>query len=142
MKIRFGLLILITMLTTSCTSTEYVMNTNKELTPAAEASVLVAEDIRNKDNLTLTLRINHLAQPSEIDEKASTYVAWIIPKEAKYDPINIGALDLQENLSGLLETTVAFKEFDIFVTPERVPTATFPTGPKVFKSHVKEDPSS
>jgi hypothetical protein len=93
--------------------------------PAAEGTTSFSKE-RN-GNTKIVLSVKHLADPSKLTPPASHYVAWI-QRDKSAPPQNIGALKVDKNLAGKLETETALRSFDLFVTAEGAPDAMKPTG--------------
>ncbi|MBI3549272.1 MAG: hypothetical protein HY078_09550 [Elusimicrobia bacterium] len=95
------------------------------LIPAAEAKVKF-ERTRN-DNTEINLRVKHLAEPEKLTPPAHTYVAWMrSSKDAA--PQNIGALVVDKNLTGELQSLTPMHSFELFVTAEASGQVQQPTG--------------
>jgi hypothetical protein len=75
-----------------------------------------------------------LAAPSKLADDASVYVVWIRP--AKGEVQNVGALDVDKDLVGRLETTTPHKAFTVTVTPDPSARMAAPTHKAVFTSDV------
>lgn len=102
--------------------------------PAARGSVQTS--MNDSGNTNLRVEVQHLAQPSEIEDGAQSYVVWVEPLEGGGEPQNVGALVVGPDLSGSLETITPLKQFDVYITPEENSTASRPTGPKVLETTV------
>ena len=69
------------------------------------------------DNTRITLTVKHLPQPEKLTPPASQYVVWT--RAAKYETAqNIGALVVDKNLNGKLETETPLHTFELFITAE------------------------
>ena len=101
--------------------------------PASEATVKATEG--DNGNTRLTIRVKHLAQPSKVAADATVYVVWIQPSNAK--PQNVGALSLNDNLEGHLDTMTPHRRFLMIVTPEPSALVGHPTHEPVFTSKVE-----
>jgi|CXWL01.1.fsa_nt_gi hypothetical protein len=83
--------------------------------PAAEGSLECGK--ADNDNTRIKLKVKHLASPERLVPPASTYVVWT--RTGKSDaPQNIGALTVDGELTGRLETVTAQRSFEVFITPE------------------------
>jgi hypothetical protein len=82
--------------------------------PASEGTIKVTEDING--NAKLMIRVKHMATPSKVRSDATVFVVWIQPPNAPKQ--NVGALIVDENLEGRLETVTPFRRFQVTVTPE------------------------
>ena len=107
------------------------MTTSAE-SPAGEGTVEATKG--DNDNTKLDVRVKHLAPPSRLADDASVYVVWIQP--AKGEVQNVGALAIDEDLVGRLETTTPHKAFRVTVTPEPSARMAAPTHKAVFTSDV------
>jgi hypothetical protein len=101
--------------------------------PAAEGTV---EATRGENgNTKLDLRVKHLAAPSKLADDASVYVVWVQPSKGVVQ--NIGALEVNEDLVGRLQTTTPHAAFTLTVTPEPSARMAAPTHEPVFRAEVK-----
>ncbi len=105
---------------------------------ASEANITgegtVQATLGDNGNTTLQVRVKHLAQPSRVAEDASTYVVWIQPHNA--DIQNVGALRIDDDLIGKLDTKTPHRAFLLTVTPEPNGLMAHPTHKAVFSSDV------
>lgn len=85
-------------------------------------------------NTDLEVRVKHLAAPSKLAPDATVYVVWIKPRNAPIQ--NVGALEVDSDLTGKLDTTTPQRAFTLSVTPEANPRATAPTHQAVFTTEV------
>lgn len=101
--------------------------------PAAEGTVKFGK-ARN-DNTRIDLTVKHLADPAKLTPPANNYVVWLRPdKDAPAQ--NIGALIVDKNLTGKLDTVTALRRFDLFITAEGSGQVQEPTGqPLLWTSH-------
>lgn len=93
--------------------------------PAAEGSVKFGKAAN--DNTSIDLEVKHLADPEKLTPSAQVYVVWIRP-EAGAPAQNIGALIVDKNLTGRLQTVTALHGFELFVTAESSRVPGQPTG--------------
>lgn len=129
-------LALLSLILAACGSKSIKM-TNIEKVPAAEATLTTDE--ADDGMVEYEFDVKHLAPADKISEDASSYVAWIQPLgAASASPQNIGALNLEDDLSARLEGKTPFKNFNFFVTAEPTMVATAPSGEKIFESQVNE----
>jgi hypothetical protein len=89
----------------------------------------------DNDNTKIDLSVKHLAQPTKISPDANTFVVWVRP-EAGAPAQNIGALNVDKNLTGKLQSVTPLKDFDLFVTAENSPVAESPSGESLLWSTV------
>jgi hypothetical protein len=109
----------------------WTMNSTDRI-PSAVGKVKVAEE--KGGNTKVKVEVSHLAQPSSISDDASTYVVWLKPEAGP--PQNVGVLAVNKDLKGSLETTTAFKDFQVLVTAERDPNVTSPSGQPVLNPQI------
>lgn len=102
--------------------------------PAVQASVAVEPQ---GPNTSLTLQAEHLAPPQNVDAGADAFVAWVRPLDRKGEPVNVGALRLNENLEASLDTVTPFEKFELFVTAEPSGNAVVPLGPRILWSTIR-----
>lgn len=89
------------------------------------------------DNTQLEVSVRHLAAPEKVAADASVYVVWIKPRNAPIQ--NIGALEVDDDLTGELKTTTPHVAFTLTVTPEPSSRMTEPSHAAVFTAHVDRD---
>jgi len=116
-----------------CASTKPMQSSTA--VPAAQGSVEATED--DNGNTALSVRVKHLAQPSMIAPEAQVYVVWIQPRNGAKQ--SVGALTLDDELEGALDTTTPHKQFTVFVTPEPSNGVAAPTNNPVFTASVDRD---
>lgn len=126
MKIEKSLLatlLLAAMFASGCAGTEK-LSASSDL-PAAEGTVRCAK--ADNDNTSIDLKVKHLASPDRLTPAAAVYVVWTkADKDAP--PRNIGALVVDESLTGRLQTITPLRRFELFVTGEATGQATSPSG--------------
>lgn len=101
-------------------------------TPASEGTVEAVE--ADNGNTRVTVRVKHLAPASRLHMEATVYVVWIQPRNGT--PQNVGAMDLDSNLEGTLQTVTPHRAFQLFVTPEPAGVVERPTREPVFTTDV------
>ena len=101
-------------------------NTSGEGTVQAKAA--------DNGNTALEVRVKHLSSPSKVADDASVYVVWIKPRNGELQ--NVGALEVDADLVGKLDTTTPHKAFTVTVTPEPSARMAAPTHKAVFTSDV------
>lgn len=107
------------------------MTTSAE-SPAAEGTVEATK--APNDNTKIEVRVKHLAAPSKLADDASVYVVWI--QASKGEVQNVGALEVDKDLVGKLDTTTPHKSFTLTVTPEPSARMGAPTHKPVFRAEV------
>jgi hypothetical protein len=103
--------------------------------PASEGTVQVL--VGANDNRKVSIRVKHLAQPSKMAPDATVYIVWFKPEGS--DPQNVGALVLNDDLEGKLETVTPHHRFQISVTPEPNARAMQPSHEPVFTYSVESN---
>lgn len=101
-------------------------NTSGEGTVQAKAG--------SNGNTEMEVRVKHLSSPSKVAADASVYVVWIQPRNAEIQ--NVGALEVDDDLVGKLNTTTPHRAFTVTVTPEPSARMASPTHKAVFTSEV------
>ncbi len=101
--------------------------------PASEGTVKAT--VGDNGNTKVSIRVKHLAPPSKIASDAVVYVVWLQPRNAAKQ--NIGALVLNDNLEGSLDTMTPHNRFMITVTPEPGGKVAEPTHEPVFTADVE-----
>lgn len=94
--------------------------------PAASGAIEVV-DAGNGNN-SLHVAVAHMAPADRIAAGATTYVVWVRPLAADGRPQNVGAIKVDQNLQGALDTLTPLKHFEVFVTPEPSPSVQKPGG--------------
>lgn len=100
--------------------------------PASEGTVNATEG--DNGNTNLEIRVKHLAHPSQMASDATVYVVWVQPRNTSRQ--NVGALVLNDNLEGSLNTVTPHSEFTLSVTPEPSGQVEVPTHQAVFTAEV------
>ena len=120
------------MLLVACGTTKLAMDRSDNV-PAAQGQVKVKEKDGNR---MVELKVDHLAPANRIDQNAQQYVVWVKPLEREGAAMNVGALALDDDLKGSLNTVTPFEKFEIFVTAEPSREAVNPTGQRVLWQRV------
>ena len=102
--------------------------------PASQGTVKAT--VGENDNTKVSIRVKHLAPPSKIAPDATVYVVWLQARNAARQ--NIGALMLNNNLEGSLDTVTPHRRFLITVTPEPGGRVSEPTHEPVFTADVEQ----
>ncbi|MFN7957088.1 MAG: anti-sigma factor [Holophagaceae bacterium] len=103
--------------------------------PAGQGTVKVTSG--DNGNSNVSIRVKHLAPPSKIAADSTVYVVWFRPVDG--DSQNVGALILNSDLEGSLDTLTPHRRFRITVTPEPNGQAASPTNEPVFTYHVESN---
>jgi len=96
--------------------------------PAAQGTVKAA--LGDNGNTNVSIQVKHLAPPSKVASDATVYVVWIRAVDASDQ--NVGALKLNSNLEGSLETVTSHRSFRVSITPEQRSEVDKPTHEPVF----------
>lgn len=118
-----------------CTSGPQAMRVNRT-NPAAYGEVEAREETNG--NTKITLKAEHLARPEAVTPAASTYVVWAQDLGGASGAQNLGALEVDDNLKAKFEAITPLKRFDLFITPEPVTTAQFPTGDRALWTTISQ----
>lgn len=114
--------------------------TKSELKPAAHAEAAKASikaDEGDNGNTNVKVEVEHLAPPDKVAQDASVYVVWARPLVGDPQPQNLGALKIDDDRKGKLETVTALKSFDVLVTPESSSQITRPAHDPVLTGKVE-----
>jgi len=115
-----------------CSSTWHL--TSSSLAPAATGKVVITAGPNNNTRLAISVR--HLAPPQKMSQSGTTYVVWARGAGVTDRPQNLGALKLDSDLSGQLETVTPLREFDLTITVENTHVADSPTSNSVLSGHI------
>ncbi|MBL9036869.1 MAG: hypothetical protein JNG84_00010 [Archangium sp.] len=85
-------------------------------------------------NTAVQVAVMRLAAPARIAPDASVYVVWVVPQNG--EPQNVGALRVNSNLEGTLDTVTPHRAFRLLVTPEPSATGDKPTHDPVFTADI------
>ncbi len=114
-----------------CAGSAYeLLPTSRE--PAAQGHLKTKET--SNGNVHIDLEVQHLAPAPKLSDGATTYVVWVRPAGGDGKPINVGALKVDKDLEGELETVTSFTRFTLFVTAEADAQVTVPSGVDVLSS--------
>jgi hypothetical protein len=101
--------------------------------PAAQGTVKTS--VADNGNTALSVRVKHLAPPSKMGSDATVYVVWLQPGDAAIQ--NMGAMTLNDDLEGRLDTVTPHQRFTLSVTPEPGAQGAQPTHEAVFTTSVE-----
>jgi hypothetical protein len=102
--------------------------------PAAEGTVEAKRG--PNQNTAVSVEVRHLAKPQRIESGATTYVVWARPLQYG-DVQNLGALKIDDELKGKLETVTPLQSFQLFITAEPAPTVSSPSGEPLLTANVR-----
>lgn len=101
--------------------------------PAAEGTVMTS--MTKNNNTAVDVRVKHLAPPNKVEPGATTYVVWARP-EGTGEVLNLGALKVDDNLTGQLKTVTPYTGFELFITAEPTAQASSPQGDELLSAVV------
>lgn len=104
-------------------------------TPAAKANIDAREG--ENGNTKLEVEVEHLAPPASVAQDASVYVVWAKPHAGDPTAQNLGALQVDSDRKGKLDTVTPLRSFDVLVTPESSSQVTRPTHDPVLTGKVE-----
>jgi hypothetical protein len=104
------------------------------LTPGATGTVDVNAD-KSGGNTEVTIKVDHLARPTQLTPPANEYVVWIDAEGGA--PQNQGVLQVGDNEKGDLKMTTTSSKFRILVTAESDAHPKTPSNRIVLKSEVR-----
>jgi hypothetical protein len=107
--------------------------TRKSALTGSEGTVRVRAG--NNGNTRLKVRVKHLPHASELESDATVYVVWTRSQDGT--KTNVGALTLNDNLEGTLETVTPHRWFQVTLTPEPTGQVTQPTHDAVLTADVE-----
>ncbi len=105
--------------------------------PSAAAQGKVHVTDAGSGNAHVVVEIHHVPSAAKTAPGATTYVVWAHPVGGK--PMNLGALKVNDDLTGELRTLTPMKHFDLFITAESTPEASAPTSVPVLSARVDRD---
>lgn len=103
-------------------------------TTAAQGQVTATAGPNN--NTRLEVRVKHLASPQKVTPGATVYVVWVRGVNESDLPQNVGALRLDNDLRGELQTTTPLRAFDLLITAEASPTVDKPVSDSVLTGRI------
>ncbi len=106
---------------------------SSDAVPASQGTVKATQG--DNGNMNVAIRVKHLALSSRVAADATVYVVWIQPRNAAWQ--SVGALTLNDNLEGALDTVTPHHRFRVMVTPEPTREVAQPTHEPVFTADVE-----
>lgn len=100
--------------------------------PAAHGEIVVKS--APNGNLQLDIKAAHLAEPSALTPAGNVYVVWL--EGANENPLKLGEMRVDKNLSGEVRTITSFKHFRILITAEQNVEESSPQAPAVLSADV------
>lgn len=104
--------------------------------PSAEGTVKTSDAGNN--NTGVDVQVKHLARPQKLDPSATTYVVWARPLGDFGRPQSLGALSVDQELTGRLSGTTAFRDFELFITAESSAQVQDPRGERLLWATVTQ----
>ena len=111
---RVWLSLFIGLLLASCAAREQALTSTRE-TPGALGEVTTHPD--DNGNTLLNVKVDHLPPPEVLAPELRNFVVWVRPAGG-YEYLNVGQLNINDDRSGVLETTTPHSDFDVLVTAE------------------------
>jgi hypothetical protein len=102
--------------------------------PGATGEITTSDEGDN-GNLKLKVEVKHLAPPEKVERGSRVYVVWVEREGAT--PQNMGALRVDKDLTGSLDTVTPFHRFNLVITAEEDPATVLPKGPRVLSAAVE-----
>lgn len=93
-------------------------------TPAAAGTVKVSKD--SQGNTSLSITVNYMPRPNDLDRSLTTYVVWSVA-EGGARVRNLGQLNVDSNRTGSVTVVTPLSNFRIVVTAEESGTAEKPS---------------
>lgn len=118
-----------------CTERKPVPLQRAQTVPAATGQIEAAKT--GQGNTKLEVEVEHLAPPQNVAPGAQVYIVWAQAKDAP--PQNVGAMMLDKDLKGKLETVTPLDTFHVSITPEASPNAQTPTNEPIMSADVTTD---
>jgi len=123
-----------------CSSLPSLMGVNKQrvdlqnssISPAAQGKVTINTD-RN-DNVNISLKVEHLAPPENLEPPRLAYVVWAQTPDGKN--FNLGQLQVNTDREAELYTTTSLQNFRLIVTAEKQSTTETPSDEVVLASQL------
>jgi hypothetical protein len=132
MAVSMPTLALLAVMLIGCVSTQQPMHSAAGV-PASEGTVNATKG--DNDNTVVDIHVKHLAPPSKMAADATVYVVWVQPLDGAMQ--NVGAMVLDSNLDGSLNTLTPHHRFKLIVTPEPSAAVAAPTHEPVFTTDVE-----
>lgn len=131
---RTILLSMAVMLIAACSTTRTFPLSGSSAVPAAQGQV--AASVGENGNTRLDIEVRHLAEPSKLSPGATQFVAWAQPTEPGTQPQSLGALNVDSDLTGRLQTVTPLKNFTLLISPERPGTTQWGSTTPVLTAHI------
>ena len=129
-----GLLIAVPVLA-GCAGPSTVRLTGNSDIPGAEG--VVTTSTTNDGNTKLDINVKHLAPPEKVDPAASVFMVWVRGLESDSQPVSQGALIVNSDLNGQMETSTPLRAFELYITPESAQSVTVPAGKTLLSARIQ-----
>ena len=118
----------------SCAGSSKLQMTASPDIPAAQSKVKISST--ENGNTQIELKVEHLAPPARVDPAATVYVVWARGNDDGAQPVNLGALRVDDDLNGSITAVTPLRAFDLYVTAESSQAVTTPTGKTLLSTTV------
>jgi len=119
----------------SCAGSSKLQMTASPDIPAAQSSVKISPT--ENGNTQIDLKVEHLALPARVDPAATVYVVWVRGNDTGAQPVNLGALRVDNDLEGNFTGVTPLRAFELYVTAETSQAVTIPAGKTLLSTTVK-----
>ena len=120
-----------------CASSSQVRLQGGAQAPAAEGAVKLSTG--PNANTRLEISVHHLAPPERVTSGATVYVVWARPFQQGAAPQNLGALQVNDQLDGVLDSVTPLRNFELMVTAEQAATVLQPSGPPILSAPINRN---
>jgi hypothetical protein len=135
-RMKFGfMLVAVLSVLSGCAGPSQVRLTGSPDIPGAEGVVTVSTS--NDGNTKLDISVKHLAHPEKVEAGASVFMVWVRGLEGGAQAASLGALIVNSDLSGRMETVTPLRSFELFITPESSQTVSAPTGKTLLSARIE-----
>jgi hypothetical protein len=145
MKRSTGLIaaVLIGITLSACSAFRDVTNESREFVLTGNPAVPGARGnasafVTDNGNTQVDVKVEHLAEPDKVYPGATVYVVWVEDKNGGAAQ-NLGALKVDDDLSGSITAVTPMKVFDLYITAEPNAVTTAPTGEPLLRTDVRVD---
>lgn len=125
-RFMIAMLIVTVLAALSCAGPRRLRLTSSPDIPAAQSTVKVSTT--DNGNTKIDLVVEHLASPERVNPGATVYVVWARGNEAGAQPVNLGALKVDDDLKGGISAVTPLRSFELYITAEPSQMNTTPTG--------------
>jgi hypothetical protein len=134
--LKFGfMLVAVLSALSGCAGPSQVRLTGSPDIPGAEG--VVTTSTSNDGNTKLDISVKHLAPPEKVEPGTSVFMVWVRGLEDGAQAASQGALMVNSDLIGEMETVTPLRSFELFITPESSHTVTAPTGKILLSARIE-----